>query len=94
MNVLELDRITLNGAAASRDEAIREVGEMLVGAGAVQPAYIDAMFDRENTVSTYMGNWLAIPHGTNEAKDTILRSAWRSSGTTPRSTGTATRCAS
>jgi mannitol PTS system EIIA component len=75
MNVLELDRITLNGNAGSRDEAIREVGAMLVGAGAVQPAYIDAMFDRENTVSTYMGNWLAIPHGTNEAKDTILRSA-------------------
>jgi PTS system mannitol-specific IIA component len=48
---------------------------MLVGAGAVEPAYVDAMFDRENTVSTYMGNYLAIPHGTNEAKDTILRSA-------------------
>jgi PTS system mannitol-specific IIA component len=75
MNVLELDRITLNGAAASRDDAIREVGAMLVNAGAVEPAYVDAMFDRENTVSTYMGNWLAIPHGTNEAKDTILRSA-------------------
>jgi PTS system mannitol-specific IIA component len=75
MNVLELDRITLNGTAASRDDAIREVGAMLVDAGAVQPAYVDAMFDRENTVSTYMGNWLAIPHGTNEAKDTILRSA-------------------
>jgi PTS system mannitol-specific IIA component len=26
-------------------------------------------------VSTYMGNSLAIPHGTNEAKDTIQRSA-------------------
>jgi len=75
MNVLELDRITLSGTAASRDDAIREVGAMLVNAGAVQPAYVDAMFDRENTVSTYMGNWLAIPHGTNEAKDTILRSA-------------------
>ena len=75
MNVLELDRITLHGTAASRDDAIREVGAMLVNAGAVQPAYVDAMFDRENTVSTYMGNWLAIPHGTNESKDTILRSA-------------------
>ena len=75
MNVLELDRITLQGTAASRDDAIREVGAMLVNAGAVQPAYVDAMFDRENTVSTYMGNWLAIPHGTNESKDTILRSA-------------------
>lgn len=75
MNVLELDRITLQGTAATRDDAIREVGAMLVHAGAVEPAYVEAMFDRENTVSTYMGNYLAIPHGTNEAKDTILRSA-------------------
>jgi PTS system mannitol-specific IIA component len=33
------------------------------------------MFEREKSVSTYMGNYLAIPHGTNEAKDTISRSA-------------------
>jgi PTS system mannitol-specific IIA component len=75
VNVLELDRISLSGTATTRDEAIREVGAQLVGAGAVQPAYVDAMFDREATVSTYMGNYLAIPHGTNEAKDTINGSA-------------------
>ena len=33
------------------------------------------MFEREKSVSTYMGNFLAIPHGTNEAKDAITRSA-------------------
>ena len=33
------------------------------------------MIEREKTVSTYMGNLLAIPHGTNEAKDEILESA-------------------
>ncbi len=75
MNVLELDRIDLHGTATTRDDAIRDVGAMLIDAGAVTPAYVDAMFDRERTVSTYMGNYLAIPHGTNEAKDTILRSA-------------------
>lgn len=47
---------------------------MLVSAGAVTPEYVDAMFARESSVSTYMGNLLAIPHGTNEAKDEILRS--------------------
>ena len=75
MSVLELDRIDLNGTATNRDDAIRDVGAKLVAAGAVTPAYVDAMFDRERTVSTYMGNYLAIPHGTNEAKDTILNSA-------------------
>ena len=75
MNVLELDRIDLHGTATDRDGAIRDVGALLIGAGAVTPAYVAAMFDREQTVSTYMGNYLAIPHGTNDAKDTILRSA-------------------
>jgi len=74
-NVLDLDRIVLSGAARTRDDAIREVGALLVNAGAVTQAYADAMFDREATVSTYMGNLLAIPHGTNDAKDGILFSA-------------------
>ena len=74
-NVLDLDRIKLDGEARTRDDAIREVGAMLVGSRAVTQAYADAMFDREATVSTYMGNFLAIPHGTNEAKDGIIHSA-------------------
>lgn len=73
--VLDLDRIRLAGTASTRDDAIREVGALLTASGAVTPAYVDAMFDREQTVSTYMGNFLAIPHGTNEAKDEITRSA-------------------
>lgn len=73
--VLDTSRIRLGGTATDRDAAIREVGELLVASGAITPAYVDAMFDREQTVSTYMGNLLAIPHGTNEAKDAILRSA-------------------
>lgn len=59
---------------ASRDEAIRAAGGILVETGAVDAGYIDSMFERESSVSTYMGNLLAIPHGTNEAKDQIHRS--------------------
>jgi len=74
-DVLTLDQIRVPGTARSKDDAIRESGEMLVDAGAVSPEYIDAMFEREKSVSTYMGNYLAIPHGTNESKDSIKRSA-------------------
>jgi len=74
-DVLDPSRIRLAGEARTRDDAIREAGALLVDAGAVTQAYADAMFDREASVSTYMGNFLAIPHGTNEAKDGILRSA-------------------
>ena len=69
--VLDLDRIKLHGEARTRDDAIREVGGMLVQSGSVTQAYADAMFDREATVSTYMGNFLAIPHGTNEGREFI-----------------------
>ena len=74
-DVLTQSHIKVAGAARTKDDAIREAGQLLVDAGAVSPAYVDAMFEREKSVSTYMGNYLAIPHGTNAAKDTIARSA-------------------
>jgi PTS system mannitol-specific IIA component len=74
-DVLTQSQVKVPGDARSKDDAIREAGQLLVDAGAVTPAYVDAMFEREKSVSTYMGNLLAIPHGTNEAKDAISRSA-------------------
>ena len=63
--------IVLNGRARTRDEAIDEAGQLLVASGVVDAAYVQAMHDREKSVSTYVGNHLAIPHGTNEAKASI-----------------------
>src|SRR3954468_24792423 len=74
-DILTLEQVKVPGAASTKDDAIREAGQLLVNAGAVRPEYVDAMFEREKSVSTYMGNLLAIPHGTNEAKNTITRSA-------------------
>lgn len=74
-NVIELEQINLHGAARTPAEAIEEAGSILKSAGAVTADYVQYMFDREALVSTYMGNYLAIPHGTNEGKDTILASA-------------------
>ena len=73
--ILTLNQVKVPGTATTRDEAIREAGQILVDAGAVTPEYIDAMFERELSVSTFMGNSLAIPHGTNEAKSSIKASA-------------------
>jgi len=73
--VLELAQINLHGAATTASEAIDEAGRLLVAAGAVTAEYPRYMHDRESLVSTYMGNFLAIPHGTNEGKDTVLASA-------------------
>lgn len=73
--ILPATNVRLAARAADRDGAIREAGAILVETGAVDPAYVDSMLDREGSVSTYMGNFLAIPHGTNQAKDSIRRSA-------------------
>jgi mannitol PTS system EIIA component len=74
-DVLTPEQVKVPGSAGDKAEAIREAGQILVEAGAVTPAYVDAMFEREESVSTYMGNYLAIPHGTLDTRDTILRSA-------------------
>ncbi|MEJ1088377.1 PTS mannitol transporter subunit IICBA [Microbacterium sp. Mu-80] len=73
--VLTLDRIRIHAGSATRDEALKEAADALVAAGAVTPDYLRAMHDREASVSTFMGNGLAIPHGTNDAKDAVLGSA-------------------
>ncbi len=74
-DVLGAESIVLTGTASTRDGAIAEAGRLLVECGAVDPAYVAAMLERESSVSTYMGNGLAIPHGTNEAKGAIRRTA-------------------
>ncbi|UGT54620.1 PTS mannitol transporter subunit IICBA [Nocardia asteroides] len=67
--------VVLAGKARDVDGAIDEVGALLVAAGAVGTDYVAAMHERERTVSTFMGNGLAIPHGTLAAKDGIRHSA-------------------
>ncbi|MDI3212793.1 PTS mannitol transporter subunit IICBA [Arthrobacter sp. AL12] len=73
--ILVAESVVLNGTATTRDAAIDEAGRLLLGRGAVDAGYLDAMHEREESVSTYMGSYLAIPHGTNAAKDHIMKSA-------------------
>ena len=73
--VLTIDQVRIHSGGATKLEAMKEAADILEGVGAVTSDYLDAMQQRELTVSTYMGNELAIPHGTNETKATILESA-------------------
>jgi mannitol PTS system EIIA component len=73
--VLELAQIELDVLAETPKQAIERAAGILVAAGAVTPEYGTYMVEREALMSTYMGNFLAIPHGTNEGKDTVLSSA-------------------
>lgn len=73
--ILSEDSIVLGASATGRDDAIDQAGQLLVKSGSVDSSYVTAMHDREASVSTFMGNGLAIPHGTNEAKSAINSSA-------------------
>lgn len=71
MSILSREKIKLNVKVRDKYEAIRLAGGLLAEAGHVPPAYVDAMIERENASSTYLGAGLAMPHGTNEAKGLI-----------------------
>ncbi|MEU5865948.1 MULTISPECIES: PTS sugar transporter subunit IIA [unclassified Nonomuraea] len=72
-----LDRraILLHESASSREEAVRRCGQVLVDVGAVAQPYVEAMLERERTISTYVGEEVAIPHGTAASKQDVARDA-------------------
>ncbi|GGD35042.1 PTS mannose transporter subunit IIA [Microbacterium faecale] len=74
-DVLKPEYVRIHAGSVTRDEALAEAAGILEGAGAVTGDYAQAMKDREETVSTFMGNGLAIPHGTDAAKDAVLGTA-------------------
>jgi mannitol PTS system EIIA component len=75
VGLLEERAIRLTERAADRDDAIRQCGQTLVDIGAVAPAYVEAMLEREQSISTYVGEGVAIPHATLAGKAAIRRDA-------------------
>lgn len=72
--ILTVDNIQLNVTLSSKEEAIRKTGQILVDKGYVEESYIEKMLAREELTSTYMGNFVAIPHGTEDSKDFVKHS--------------------
>ena len=72
--ILTPETIELKVSLGSQEEAIRRAGALLVENGNVEQRYVDSMFEREKSVSTYMGNAVAIPHGTNDSKQWVTTS--------------------
>ncbi|WP_182009637.1 PTS mannitol transporter subunit IICBA [Priestia aryabhattai] len=70
------ENVFLNQRFSTKEEAIRFAGNVLVKGRYVEENYIEAMIERDNITSTYMGNDVAIPHGTEEAKKNVLKSGF------------------
>ncbi|MEH7480007.1 PTS sugar transporter subunit IIA [Neobacillus drentensis] len=72
--ILAKENILLNASVGSKEEAIRLTGSILVDKGYVDANYIEKMLEREELTSTYMGNFVAIPHGTEDSKSFVNES--------------------
>ncbi|MDE3840666.1 PTS mannitol transporter subunit IIA [Bacillus methanolicus] len=72
--ILSPENILLNAEIENKESAIRLTGNVLVENGYVDSAYIEKMLEREELSSTYMGNFVAIPHGTEDAKQSVNES--------------------
>ena len=63
MEILTKETVQLRAQAADKVDAIKQSGELLVKAGYVPRSYVDGMLAREQVLTTYLGNGIAIPHG-------------------------------
>ncbi|HAK49173.1 MAG TPA: bifunctional PTS fructose transporter subunit IIA/HPr protein [Salmonella bongori] len=59
--------------AGNKEEAIRQIAAALVQAGNVADGYVNGMLAREQQTSTFLGNGIAIPHGTTDTRDQVLK---------------------
>jgi mannitol PTS system EIIA component len=73
-SILAPENIRLNATVGTKEEAIRLTGSVLVEKGYVDASYIEKMLEREGLTSTYMGNYVAIPHGTDDSKEFVKES--------------------
>ncbi len=72
-NIFTPDNIILNAQAKDKFDAIRITGNILKENGYITDEYIKRMIAREEIVSTYLGNGLAIPHGTDGSDCEIIK---------------------
>lgn len=72
--VLINENIQVDCPATSSQEAILSVGKLLADSGYVSEKYIDGMIRRDASLSVYIGNMLAIPHGEYSDKNEIHES--------------------
>jgi len=72
LDVLRRSDVIVGCASTSMDEAIEFVGGRLVARGSVSADYVDGMKQREEVVSTYLGNGVALPHGVLASKEAVV----------------------
>ncbi|NIG21579.1 fused PTS fructose transporter subunit IIA/HPr protein [Pantoea sp. Al-1710] len=70
---LDVQAIHTCASAQNKEEAIRQVAAALTAAGNVSEGYVNGMLAREQQTTTFLGNGIAIPHGTTDTRDMVLK---------------------
>ncbi|MFN1648866.1 fused PTS fructose transporter subunit IIA/HPr protein [Vibrio rotiferianus] len=68
---LSKNDITLSQSATDKFEAIKNIAQSLTDKGLVEQGYVEGMLNRENQNSTFLGNGIAIPHGTTDTRSMV-----------------------
>ena len=71
MLTLTNNDITLQQSATDKTTAIKAIAKQLTDNGLVAKQYVTGMLNREKQNSTFLGNGIAIPHGTTDTRDLV-----------------------
>lgn len=74
MVLLKKEDILLKQNYPDKKAAITATGEKLVQRGYVAESYVEKMIERDTITTTFIGNMVAIPHGTDDSKHMIHKS--------------------
>ncbi|PZL70410.1 PTS mannitol transporter subunit IIA [Enterococcus plantarum] len=74
MIALKKEDIVLKKRFSDKKKPIEAAGKQLVDQGYVELDYIEKMIERDQLTTTYIGNMVAIPHGTDDSKQLINHS--------------------
>ncbi|MCG7600255.1 phosphoenolpyruvate--protein phosphotransferase [Halomonas sp. McH1-25] len=77
MLTLHQDDVLLDCHASDWRDALDQAAASLAEAGRATPDYRQGLHDREAQSSTYLGNAIAIPHGTPASRDQVLETGVR-----------------
>ena len=72
---LDADHILLGQAYSTKQEVIQTIGEIMVAHGEVTRRYVEGMLQKEAILSTWVTEGVALPHGTNEVKNEVVKSS-------------------
>ena len=77
--MLELakEQIAMGQVATDKPAALRLLADLLVADGLVAPGYLEGLQAREAQGSTFLGQGIAIPHGTPQTRDLVFATGVR-----------------